>query len=266
MKISEITSSGKTVKFHVTADANRLLRPAVPGISPSGRIVGGEDATIEEIPWQASLQNYGFSFCGASIVAEEWVLTAAHCTSYSADSITVKVGSTLKNKGGSSHQAMKIVRHEEYTTNKYGIPLNDVALIKVEKPFKLDNTRQPVPLFDYLEDAVEGTLTVITGWGAIREGGSTSEVLQKVSVPVVSKTACSDAYLSYGGVPEGQICAAYPRGGKDACQGDSGGPLTIGGRLAGIVSWGNGCARPGYPGVYTEVATYRNWIVEKIEL
>ena len=102
----------------------------------------------------------------------------------------------------------------------------------------------------------------ISGWGALVEGGGAPEVLQTVDVPIVTKSECSKAYQTWGGIPEGQICAAFPAGGKDTCQGDSGGPLVIAGRQAGIVSWGNGCARKGYPGVYTEVAAFRDWVVK----
>lgn len=135
--------------------------------------------------------------------------------------------------------------------------------MKLQTPFELDATRKPVTLFDFQEPAQEGIKAVITGWGAEREGGTTTEVLNRASVPIISKAACNKAYESFGGLPDGQICAAYPNGGKDSCQGDSGGPLTIDGRLAGIVSWGNGCARPGYPGAYTEIAAFRDWIKDK---
>lgn len=119
-------------------------------------------------------------------------------------------------------------------------------------------------MFNASEESVPGVEATISGWGAIHQSGPTSEKLQIVHVPLVAKAKCNDAYSSLGGVPAGQICAAYPEGGKDACQGDSGGPLTIDGRLAGIVSWGNGCAKKGYPGVYTEVAAFREWIDSKL--
>ncbi|XP_043285330.1 trypsin-1-like [Venturia canescens] len=233
---------------------------------PNGRIVGGEDAQIEDHPWQASLEVYGFAYCGASIISNEWVLTAGHCTSYPASSTTVRAGTCFKNRGGSTHQATLTIRHENYGSTSKGIPYNDIALIKVATPFVWDATRAPIELFNHREEAVDGTLTIITGWGAVHEGGSSSEMLQVVKVPIISKKTCNDAYMGYGGLPEGQICAAHPQGGYDACQGDSGGPLTIGRRLAGIVSWGNGCARPGYPGVYTEVASYRQWIADKADV
>lgn len=234
--------------------------------TPNGRIVGGEPATIEEVPYQVSLQYYGFGFCGGSIIGKEWILTAGHCAVYAASSVTVRAGTHKMSTGGSVHPVKQFFRHEKYSTNMYGIPINDVALIQLETPLEFDETRAPIEIFEMDEEAVAGTASLITGWGAIREGSSVSETLRKVSVPVVSKEACNTAYKPYGGVPAGQICAAYPQGGKDACQGDSGGPMTIGGRLAGITSWGNGCARPGYPGVYTEVAAFNDWIKEKTGL
>lgn len=148
----------------------------------------------------------------------------------------------------------------------YGIPLNDVSIFRLKTPIKFNAKKQPVPLFDLHEEVDEGVLATITGWGATREGGSAPDDLQIVNIPIISKTVCSEAYKSYGGLPDGQICAAYPKGGRDSCQGDSGGPLVVNGRLAGIVSWGNGCARPNYPGVYTEVATFRDWLTKNARL
>ncbi|XP_033647661.1 plasma kallikrein-like [Asterias rubens] len=108
----------------------------------------------------------------------------------------------------------------------------------------------------------------IVGFGAIKEDGNTADVLQEAMVPLVEIRDCIKAYprdISYN-----MICAGYMKGGIDACQGDSGGPLVCSRRdesanverwyLTGITSWGNGCARPNYPGVYTKVARYGDWL------
>ena len=235
--------------------------------TPNGRIVGGSPTTIEEVPHQVSLEAYGFSFCGGSIISEDWVVTAGHCSiNYPSKWMSVRAGSTQFSTGGTVHPVVKLIRHENYTTNFHGIPENDIALLQVETPFLLGKSRQPIALFEQDEEVEEGALCTITGWGSVIEGGSTSKDLRTVDLPIISKKVCNAAYSSFGGIPKNQICAAYPKGGKDACQGDSGGPLTVGGRLAGIVSWGNGCAREGYPGAYTEVAAYRNWILKNSDI
>lgn len=82
----------------------------------------------------------------------------------------------------------------------------------------------------------------------------------RVSVPIVNRSECADAYRYMNTITDRMICAGYTSGGKDACQGDSGGPLTADGLLYGLVSWGYGCAKPKYPGVYTNVANLRSWI------
>ncbi|XP_015609257.2 trypsin-7 [Cephus cinctus] len=229
-------------------------------MSPTGRIVGGTSVQIEEIPYQVHFRVLGSNLCGGSIISENWLISAAHCFSYPASWYTARVGSTTSNAGGSVHTLSTIVNHEDYRSNQYGIPFDDVSVLKLTDPINFDVSRQPVPLYNDGEEAKVGALSVITGWGALSQGGAGTIHLQAVTVPIVSKEECDSAYSIWSGLPYGQICAAYPEGGKDACQGDSGGPLVIDGRLAGIVSWGNGCARPGFPGVYTEVAYYRNWI------
>jgi len=95
---------------------------------------------------------------------------------------------------------------------------------------------------------------------SFQSGGSASDVLLKVDVPIVSKSECDSSYSGFGGIPPNQICAGLEEGGVDSCQGDSGGPLYMDGEIFGVVSWGVGCAFPGYPGVYTEVSAYSDWI------
>lgn len=236
------------------------LRRYSPEVKNGGRIVGGQNTTIENAPYQISLQAYGSHNCGGSIISKEWIITAGHCSGGSASSYKIRAGSTHHNKGGSLYNVVKVIRHENYDTNSNGLPLDDIALMRVEEPFKFDETRQPIPLYNLGEESIPGAISVITGWGNTFQGYP--DQLHTVNVPIVSKAQCNENYKSYGGIPDNQICAAYPEGGKDACQGDSGGPLVIDGRLSGVVSWGYGCARPGYPGVYTEVASYRSWIRE----
>ncbi|KAJ4432547.1 hypothetical protein ANN_21170 [Periplaneta americana] len=130
--------------------------------------------------------------------------------------------------------------------------------LRVSSAFSFGSSVQAIPLETGSVSA--GTSAVVSGWGTTSEGGSASTTLRQVAVPIVSDSSCNSAYSSYGGITARMICAGYTSGGKDACQGDSGGPLVANGKLIGIVSWGAGCARPNYPGVYTKVSALRSWI------
>ncbi|XP_076759171.1 trypsin alpha [Xylocopa sonorina] len=227
-----------------------------------GRIVGGEETTIYAAPYQVSLQKSGHHICGGSIIGKNWVLTAGHCSDYAARLYQIRSGSTNVNSGGSMHKVQQIIRHKGYATNRNGIPVNDIALFRIadSDAFQFTNGRQPVRLYQGNAEQLVGKSAMITGWGTTNKG--TPVVLNKVSVPVIAKKSCDSAYRSVGGVPQGEICAGLTEGGKDSCQGDSGGPLVVDGSLVGVVSWGMGCGTPKYPGVYTDVAYYRQWIKE----
>ena len=112
--------------------------------------------------------------------------------------------------------------------------------------------------------AFAGACAVVSGWGALASDGGIPDRLQAVNLPLVSEAECRQAYP--GQITGGMICAGLPEGGRDSCQGDSGGPLVVRGlserhwQLAGVVSWGAGCAEPGLYGVYARVATYLDWI------
>ncbi|XP_046613071.1 trypsin delta-like [Neodiprion virginianus] len=248
------------ILFALVAAAVAEPTSLLNSLSPTGRIVGGVATSIDEVPYQVSLQVFGSHICGGALISDTWVLTAAHCMVYPTAWFTIRSGSTLSNSGGSTTSFASVINHASYSSNRWGIPINDIALIQLSSAVSLGSTRAAISLYSANEEAVVGSPAVITGWGALTEGGSSPVVLQTVTVPIVSKSDCNTAYSIWGGLPDGQICAAVPEGGMDACQGDSGGPLAISGRLAGVVSWGNGCARAGWPGVYTEVASYRSWI------
>ena len=109
---------------------------------------------------------------------------------------------------------------------------------------------------------LEGTTGLVSGWGTTEEDGDAlSNHLQAVNVDIVSPSACKAAYGA-GSITDRMLCAGVSGSGQDACQGDSGGPLVVRVLLGGIVSWGYGCGRPGYPGVYGNVAAMRDYIKE----
>ena len=152
----------------------------------------------------------------------------------------------------------KIIQHEDY--NGFSIS-NDVSVLKFSQPLTFNSNVAAIAL-PAQGHAATGDC-VVSGWGTTTEGGYTPSVLQKVTVPIVSDAECRDAYGD-SDIEDSMICAGVPEGGKDSCQGDSGGPMACSDTgstyLAGIVSWGYGCARPDYPGVYCEVAYFVDWI------
>jgi len=227
------------------------------------RIVGGDPAERGEFPYQLSLQQYYFSykfhFCGASIYDASTALSAAHCV-YGSDydspqHLRVVAGEHNQLHEEGSEQArdiIKIIVHEEYSSRNFN---NDISLLKLASPFIFNDNVQPIAMPEKGQ-TFAGTATV-TGWGTLSSGGVTSAILQKVDVPLVSDEQCRRAYGA-GMVHGSMLCAG--EGGKDSCQGDSGGPLRCGGVQCGVVSWGYSCANPSYPGVYTELSYYVDWI------
>ncbi|XP_071553018.1 trypsin-1-like [Panulirus ornatus] len=247
-----------------------IRRNVVPDVIT--RVVGGSSAETHEFPWQVSLQWrynwYTYHVCGATVIDQNWVLTAAHCThQFTAKDLLVVAGDhQLKHKEGTeqTRYVERIVEHMDYNTNTQK---NDITLLKLSAPLQLDGlTVSPICLPPPMTNFSGNCL--VTGWGKLSEHGVSSDILQKVVVPIISDSKCRDNYraIGYTGpIAESMMCAGYDDGSKDACQGDSGGPFVcrgLGNRyyLAGVVSWGIGCARPNVPGVYTEVSRFVSWI------
>ncbi|XP_033230809.1 trypsin 3A1-like isoform X2 [Belonocnema kinseyi] len=253
----------------VTTNAYRIHRnsslnlPAGLNFSESDdRIIGGLYADIREFPYLVALIIFGKAACGGSIISEDWVLSAAHCLENRLikKCLTIRSGSSTWPTGGTIHEATETILHEGYSANQHSVH-NDIGLIKVNPKFQFNEyICQAIPLINAGEKTEPGTLARTGGWGRTQHD-IYPEHLFKVYVPILSRKECDSYFPSP--LPMGQICAGFKEGSFDSCDGDSGGPLSVGNLLVGIVSWGNGCGKPYAPGVYAEVAYYRNWIKQK---
>ncbi|XP_077386662.1 polyserase-2-like [Festucalex cinctus] len=228
------------------------------------RIVGGVAASPGDWPWQVSLHRLGSHFCGASLINNQWLLSAAHCF---ASSIAVTAFLGRQSQEGSnpdeeSREIAEIIRHPSYDPDTFD---NDVALLKLSLPVNFTDFIGPVCLATQNSTFFTGTESWVTGWGTIGSGVPlpSPQNLMEVEVPVVGNRQCN-CDLNPITVTDNMICAGLREGGKDSCQGDSGGPMVSkqGSQWvqSGVVSFGRGCAEPEKPGVYARVSRYQDWI------
>ncbi|XP_035778324.1 trypsin-1-like [Anopheles albimanus] len=227
-------------------------------VSKGNRIVGGFAIDISEAPYQVSLQRYGAHNCGGSIISKEWVLTAAHCTvGASPSSLAVRYGSSEHAAGGTLVPVARIINHPKYNGNTISY---DFSLLQLKQEVVFGEDAQPVDLPEQDDPVEDTTLCKVSGWGNTQSVTESTKTLRATYVPSVNQDECRKAYANFGSITDTMLCAGFKNGGKDACQGDSGGPLVANDQLIGVVSWGYGCAVPGFPGVYARVASARDWI------
>lgn len=239
----------------VTVGSFVVAAPATakPATDVTPYVVGGTLAAQGEFPWMVRLS----MGCGGSLYSPNLVLTAAHCVGGTGanTSITATLGVVdLQSTSRITVRSNYVYRAPGY--NGYG---KDWALIRLATPV----TTLPTLKIANTTAYDSGTFTV-AGWGATYEGGGQQRYLRKANVPFVSDSTCNSYY---GGdiIAAEEICAGYANGGVDTCQGDSGGPMfrrdaSNAWIQVGIVSWGNGCARAYYPGVYTQVSYFASAI------
>lgn len=239
-------------------------------------VINGRDVQNEQ-PWMVGLllaevdDLYNAQFCGGTLIAEEWVLTAAHCTfdldlsPFAPADLDVVVGSrSLENGSGTRVAIDRIIRHRDFDFPTYH---NDIALLHLTEAVDLPTLALPTGETALVDETITAK---VMGWG-LTEAGMGATTLQQAELPIVAQETCAAFYANqHYTVADSMLCAGYQAGGVDACSGDSGGPLvvwdaeTLTWVQAGVVSAGAGCAEPGYFGLYTRVSSYTTWIAEII--
>ncbi|GAA0507848.1 trypsin [Paractinoplanes deccanensis] len=237
-------------------------RPALAGGEdrPVREVVGGTVAPQGKFPWAVRLS----MGCGGTLIASRVVLTAGHCVDGTGDTDKIEVTAgvaDLKSRRALTARSVSVIRAAGFKDETKG---DDWAVVQIDRSLHL-------PVLPLATEPVRKGRYTVMGWGQTREDSMKQERrLHYASVPMVSDASCAKAYKKAGVklVDDEQMCAGDQR--VDTCQGDSGGPMVGQNRRGqweqvGIVSWGLGCARDGYPGVYTQISTFRPAIVAAVQ-
>lgn len=228
------------------------------------RIINGESIDIQEVPWQVALNKDFKGYCGGSIMSDRIILTAAHCLEGRLPvDLTVRAGSNYVEHGGQLVNVQDFKIHKDYKNTPQAL-YNDVGVVILAEPLIFGPGVRSINLAQ--ENPKNGESALVTGWGLLYD--STKHIvprdLQGVYVAILDRKTCLETSIfTPSEVTDDMICASSPD--KDACSGDSGGALVVNGIQVGIVSWGEGCARYGLPGIYASAVSYHTWIQDAIK-
>jgi len=279
--VVKVKPTPKPVKTQHLDEVCGTKYPERQGLSP--RIIGGRSAELGEFPWQVSLvkkadyKEVARITCGGTLISTRTVLTASHCLLLPASKYQVWMGRVLSvlevdERHQQKFNVEKYFKHPFFDSRSYR---NDIAVVSLISPVKWTNYVLPacLPSRHHPSLYVPGTPGLISGWGLLDEEKTTSLTrnLQHATVPIISQADCQVAYSGLTRITSGQLCAGARGGGRDACTGDSGGPFVIRDRssgryyVAGVISYGIGCGREEFPGVYTRIEKYVTWVLDKVE-
>ncbi|XP_069691857.1 chymotrypsin-1-like isoform X1 [Periplaneta americana] len=228
-------------------------------VARNGWVKHARRASEGKYPFQVSLQVFSEHECGATILDQEFLLTAAHCIyNGSMDDYTIRAGSNNYKRGGSVHNVIDWIYHENYLNHKYW--KNDIAILKIDPPLTYSTKVQPTKLPVAGEEPTVGAASVAIGWGSKCYGCESIRHLHEVSLEIYSYEQCLDSMQQQPTTD--MICSGIPGEGAEVCSGDSGGALLVNGTQVGITSWlVVPCAFN--PAVWTRVSHYRDWIRNK---
>ncbi|CAH6791479.1 transmembrane protease serine 12 [Phodopus roborovskii] len=283
-KDGPIPAQGQATKQGPEARAPEEEQPVTKdcGIAPlkgameGSRIIGGTRAAVGAWPWLVSLQvqdgNFLVHICGGALVRDRWVLTAAHCTKEASDPFKWRavIGTNDLSRKGTHIRNIRVVAiivQPDFILETF---VNDIALFRLRKAVRYNDYIQPICLpFGVFQKLDQNTTCFVSGWGRTKEEGNGTNLLQEAKVHFISREICNSEQ-SYGMIPNTSFCAGHENGTFDTCRGDSGGPLMCylpehkRYFVMGITSYGHGCGRRHFPGVYSSPSFFQQWLTDHL--